>query len=1152
MSALQPPHSHHSGNKQWWSRASVSKSSTMPAYRASDSSGTTTPTTPTSGTSQTYDDKLLKGSKQPKKFNTLASYIGIGFKSKKSHPTINIPSGPVSPPLPFQNPPPVSAPNSREPPPRPPRSIRPVTASSSSSYQYDPKSPGEPSIYTYPSSEEGAFEPLTPSDQLSRHRTSYQPSLFTFAEQQDQTAAALRLGDVSGSRYSPSDARRISVLSDPSVIDPHMRREQMIRSSRVSASSYYPAHQSEHKAHSGKAPAGLRGHRDSLERRKSSRDSLLSKEIDLTSDTDTSGAQTKPPEPRSRDQRHSDIPVPAVPKLSATMLLTAQRPTLRKSPSESVTAARPPGSSSGSRRPSPVPSIQGQSNAHKREGLERDRVTSLRNIDAPANEQASRASPATRPKAASLSAGSLSGSSAGGRPSPRINTSYSSATPLSRNASVTSGTGSAAGSKSSVVQRQQSISRLRAVPPSRNPPPSSNLPPTPQDKPPSPLTFRSPKNLSSSSLLNSPISISDDPSILAFDLPPSSPSSEASSASLSFAPTSQASMFSDIESSLGSAFRSSRNLRGAKAEQMHKPEPPSHHSVTPGSHTAKSSLSSNNTLMGTFTARGDTPVQRSVRKSMSQSSISLGCSGRGDRPELNVTAGSLIPEENPASVLHSMRTLRKQRSMHNTRAAGGSLALPPLPQQLRHVSSFNAPSVTEVSGSGYSSHTKGDSLVSPFGSQRRSMNSATPSSTAANSIVNTPTTPQTHKKRSIFSSHGRDRDRDRERRDSNVTNERESAGSAYSPDTNHNDKKKSHGIGLGLFSGHFSPSSSSSQIPDASDSRRPSSPTAESVRSFHPSSPPTNCAPPPKTDYITQHILPPKELLSQMEVLANMEAPSSPPQFSVRSLDDDAGEDYWEGSSIATVDKQSMRSRLDSLSGYSIASSVDENGKISKGDARSSTPSLTTRHFANASESIHEILEKERPSSSSRIPTRNVSGLTARSRVPSSSNTRPATADSFMRGFSSNGVNGDGYCPPTGLPPPPRRKGAVISMPTPDQKNDADEPMNPLSPPLPRNGASRLQRLPSLENQNRGLQRLSSYETISTYNPDRGSIFQNFQKPSFLNIEDEMNDQQARIEGKAPMTTVPEDSFLILEQGKDSIDLGRGSDELADIPFPIS
>ena len=294
-----------------------------------------------------------------------------------------------------------------------------------------------------------------------------------------------------------------------------------------------------------------------------------------------------------------------------------------------------------------------------------------------------------------------------------------------------------------------------------------------------------------------------------------------------------------------------------------------------------------------------------------------------------------------------------------------------------------------------------------------------------------------------------------------------------------------------------------------------------------------------------------------------MEAPSSPPQFSDRSLDDEH-DDYWEGSSIVTADKQSTRSRLDSLSSQSIASSVDENGRVLIKDGRPSNASTTTRHFANASGSIHGVLEKERPSTSSRLPTRNVSGVSALSRVSTSSNTRPATADSFMRGISSNGgISGDGYCAPTGLPPPPRRKGAVISSttPTPDRYDADEEQMSPLSPPPPRTGGngssnnssiSRLQRLPSVESQsqNRGLQRLSSYETISTYNPNRGSIFR---KPSFLNIEDEMNDQLAVGEARAPpMTTVPEDSFLILEHGKDSIDLSRTSDEILDGPFPSS
>lgn len=267
-SVVHSPHPQQSSKQQWWSRPTASKSSTIPTYRSTDSSGASTPTAPTSRVAQFHDDKTHRGSKQSKKFNTLASVIG--FKSKKTHPTINIPTGPASPPLPVQKPPSSAGPTARDPVVRTPYSARPVTASSGFSYQYDPKSPGEPSIYTYPSSEE-AQEPMTPSDQLSRHRTSYQPSLFTFAEQQDYSAAALRLGDGlgAGSRYSPSDARRISIMSDPSVIDPHMRREQAIRSSRISASSYYPAPH-EQKTFPGRLSNGFLGHRDSLERRKSS------------------------------------------------------------------------------------------------------------------------------------------------------------------------------------------------------------------------------------------------------------------------------------------------------------------------------------------------------------------------------------------------------------------------------------------------------------------------------------------------------------------------------------------------------------------------------------------------------------------------------------------------------------------------------------------------------------------------------------------------------------------------------------------------------------------------------------------------------------------------------------------------------------------
>ena len=275
-SAIHSPHPQQSSKQQWWSRPSASKSSTVPPYRSAESPVSSIPTTPTSRAGQLYDDKTQRGSKQSKRFNTLASVIGL--KPRKNHPTINIPPGPSSPPLPLQNPPSASVQVARDPVVRTPRSSRPITASSSSSFQYDPKSPGEPSIYTYPSSEE-AYEPMTPSDQLSRHRTSYQPSLFTFAEQQDHGPAALRLGDgiSSGLRFSPSDARRISIMSDPSVIDPHMnvKKDSAIRSSGISSSSYYPT-PLEQRSFPGRLSSGFLGSRNSLERRKSSGHVFLS------------------------------------------------------------------------------------------------------------------------------------------------------------------------------------------------------------------------------------------------------------------------------------------------------------------------------------------------------------------------------------------------------------------------------------------------------------------------------------------------------------------------------------------------------------------------------------------------------------------------------------------------------------------------------------------------------------------------------------------------------------------------------------------------------------------------------------------------------------------------------------------------------------
>lgn len=247
-SAVQPAHP-TPASKQWWSKVpSASKSSTV-SYRS--------PKPPSSATPPTLSNKLSKiphqgavteqpqshqpshrppqrvASKPSLKFNTLTSV----FKSKKSNSPTIVPPGPISPPLPFQNPPPAS----------PPR-LRTKTVSSGLSYYSGgsggagPKSPVNPSIYTVPSSEDGTLEPLTPSDQLSArqrssypHQFHYPPSLLTtFSDQQD-ASRYLSSGD------RTERDRRISVMSDPSIIDPHLKRDYSMSktSARASSSSYY-------------------------------------------------------------------------------------------------------------------------------------------------------------------------------------------------------------------------------------------------------------------------------------------------------------------------------------------------------------------------------------------------------------------------------------------------------------------------------------------------------------------------------------------------------------------------------------------------------------------------------------------------------------------------------------------------------------------------------------------------------------------------------------------------------------------------------------------------------------------------------------------------------------------------------------------------
>lgn len=73
------------------------------------------------------------------------------------------------------------------------------------------------------------------------------------------------------------------------------------------------------------------------------------------------------------------------------------------------------------------------------------------------------------------------------------------------------------------------------------------------------------------------------------------------------------------------------------------------------------------------------------------------------------------------------------------------------------------------------------------------------------------------------------------------------------------------------------------------------------------------------------------------------------------------------------------------------------------------------------------------------------------------------------------------------------------------------------------------------------LQRQISSETV-TFDPHRGSIFR---KPSFLNIDDDFGEVVAEdavggVEGR--LSSAMEDSFLILERGKESLDIWRSSE----------
>lgn len=924
-------------------------------------------------------------------------------------------------------------------------------------------------------------------------------------------------------------------------------------------------------------------------------ESRQSKELDVSQTLDVDDIpRLGSTELRVRDSRYSDTNIPSVPKFSSAFALNpSQLPRASVSPGHSARSIS--GASTGLREEEysarhRVPSMR---NSGAYDGNDLSPPSSARISPGSQTQIAATGLKALRLKASSVSAGSPNASNAsnGGRPSPTVITSFSS-TSLARTTS-----GSSTSVQGGLIRRQTSSSRLRPVPPSRTPPPLSNLPPTPSEHTPSPMTFRSPTSaLEEEDFLISPMSANDDPSsILNMEPPPETPMSSSSSSSASVLYFAQPykedeDMFDDdleFESfapmqGLKQKFNGSiqsppSSLRGKLRDEFGNSRSSQY------THTAKSSVSSNMTLMSALGMRNETPVQRTLKKSMSQSSLqALTNAVRNERSrvdsEASIGSANDLSEESGGPILNSMRSLRKQRSMHNTRVANGSLAMPPLPQQLRHANSFNTASATDSSGSA-SKHGKDDSTCSPVGKQRRKDQIVSPNTMTTAISVGTPM----HKKRSLFS-HGRER----ERRDSDVHHDKDrrhdGSNSWVATDNDRErgerERKKSSGLGLSMFSvsGHFSQSlaqvaSSSSAI--TGSSKRVSVPAFEDH--FHhqqqqssPTSTQPMQSPPELTLSLDQHILPPKELLSQMERLADTEAPHPPARFSLEhGMDSETDEDCWDSVSYTTDKQSSNRSRVTSTSGLSFADSDYGVGlDFETSSQKTNGPSGSGKHyFLNANTSITERLDTESPQ---RRPSTSTSHLLQPRKLSITSrrsNTRPSTADAY----SSLGLNAEApferptsalYQAVTALPPPPRRKGAAVSIKSRDSQyeNDGNEAsinhVLTTPPPKHNSSSSRLHRLASFESGRSGksIQREPSRESLtSTYNPNRGSIFR---KPSFLNIGDDFAESQHTSRSPMPtvssmalspsMISVPEDSFLILESGKDSLDLMRSSIDLPD------
>ncbi|KLO20682.1 hypothetical protein SCHPADRAFT_934502 [Schizopora paradoxa] len=1094
MSAIHPPQPSHSA-KQWWSKVPTPKASTIshrPPKITTDVSTLKLAKSPTPTPTPTPSEERTGGrsrSNSAIKFNTLTSV----FRKKTLHiPSnqIEITAGPVSPPLPFQNPPPSAPPPQR-------RTTKISTASINSSI-CGPLSPGEPSIFTLPSSSDDASEPITPSDG-SRHRTSYQPSFFTFAEPDKH--ASIASADSLGPRYFVPRMSRVSVRSDPSsFMDSQSTNEPMPKplppSSRALPHSYRPSRKE------SKSKVDL------SHKRKSSGDA----QPNFGFSNHRSSFESK-----SQEKRFSDTSMPPMPNAG---LLPASR-TIRKSPSAlpsissistgsiSTTQMSPPLTAGGRGRSSQEMVLIDQAFSFDSDG-ESDILRDIKDEIADAHDAFidDTASILSQVRLTSIYPSKdhrkVSAVSKRDSNSERTSVALSLPSPTSVNSHPGSGSISpplmspgtlSTSTSSSSLSRKTSSIRLRPVPPSRTPPPLSGLPPTPNSQPPSPLTFRRPKSGFSSGLPDG------GGSILSYDLPPSTPSSESesSSASLCFAhpePITEAEFGAPILTALSSRQNEARNIPQALAKHG-RPAPRENFARRTPLHSSKPSTTSSQAhTITAATARGETPTPRSLRKSLSQSSFSVSVSlSHRERPRVDSTTSTSSAQRSEESVNSSGvhytvssigKALRKQRSLHNTRAAANML-IPPLPPMLRHASSFTSASDNV------------DNEVAAVSSTPPTSTSFHISKSSSSSRVVSPSTPPTQRKRMLF----RDRrdssqnQNDRERDEVRELHTKKSLGQAAGL-----------GISLNIFSNPFGPNP-----PPLSPPERP----VESAKITPPRSispPPTSPADALSNPLVDQHILPPAELLSQMEALADMEEPASPLLFSDKSLEYD--DDEWSLDSSSVADKRSLHSTVGSIGGASVA--------FGQSDLESahSSPVLRARQVSSSNmPSIQSRLQSEqRPSSSSKIPMRRSSLIGAPQRA------RPSTAQALQEGPSRRdtfGLNNAEFVS-TALPPPPRRPGKAIVSPLSESYADDEERDEVSSSMYTASSRSTVRHMQSHE----------------TFNPNRGSIFR---KPSFLNIDDDVPDISSENMGGSILNEVPEDSFLILERSKDSLDLSRSYDE---------